>query len=224
MALASNCEISNAKSQQVTTSLEVHLLTKVNPRSPRACGEEGTAKMISDKNRLLTTRLLAFGFALAGGAVCSPRASAQAVAEAAATTSMAAGVAANAKPVEPFKPIPAPPTGVSVPSAQATQHILSSTKPVNVDANRRALESHAGADAARLLVRATPLEAQVWINNEPVGKTPLLLILAPGKYTLEMRGSRQESARQDVALLPKETREVAAKLEVRYPTHVVASH
>lgn len=180
--------------------------------------------MISGKSRLLTARFLAFGFAFAGGAVCAPRASAQAVAETAATTSMSAGVAANAKLVEPFKAISAPPTAAPAPSAQASQHILSSTKTINVDANRHALESRAGADAARLLVRATPSQAQVWINNEPVGNTPLLLILAPGNYILEMRGSRQEIARQNIALLPKETRNLAVKLEVRYPTRVVASH
>jgi hypothetical protein len=176
------------------------------------------------KNRSLTVQCLAIGATLAGSGLYVPRVLAQAVAEAAATTSMSAGVAANAKPVEPFKPISAPGSQGSSPSSQVSQHIVSSTKTVSVDANRRALESRAGADAARLLVRATPSQAQVWINNEPVGTTPLLLVLAPGKYSVEMRGSRQETARQDVALLPKETREVAVKLEVRYPTRVVASH
>lgn len=176
------------------------------------------------KNRFLTARRLAIGFTLASSVLSVPRVSAQSVAEAAATTSMAAGVAANAKPTDSFNTISAPASQTSVSSAQVSQHILSSTKSVSVDANRRTLESRAGADAARLLVRATPSQAQVWINNEPVGSTPLLLILAPGKYTLEMHGSRQEIARQDVALLPKETHEVAVKLEVRYPTRVVALH
>jgi PEGA domain len=180
--------------------------------------------IISGKNRFLTAQCLAVRVALVGFALYAPRMLAQAVAEAAATTSATAGVAANAKPTESFKPISAAATQGPAPSAQVSLHILSSTKTVSVDANRRALESRAGAAAARLLVRATPSQAQVWINNEPVGSTPLLLILAPGKYALEMHGSRQEIARQDVALLPKENREVNVKLAVRYPTRVVATH
>lgn len=46
----------------------------------------------------------------------------------------------------------------------------------------------------------------------------MLLVLAPGKYSLELRGQRMEHASQVVDLLPKETREVALKLAVRYPT------
>jgi PEGA domain len=182
--------------------------------------------IISGKNRFLTAQCLAVGVALVGFALYAPRMLAQAVAEAAATTSATAGVAANAKPTESFKPISAAATQGPAPSAQVSLHILSSTKTVSVDANRRALESRAGAAAARLMVRATPSQAQVWINNEPVGSTPLLLILAPGKYAVdvEMHGSRQEIARQDVALLPKENREVNVKLAVRYPTRVVATH
>ena len=45
----------------------------------------------------------------------------------------------------------------------------------------------------------------------------MLLVLAPGKYQLELRGPRMEYASQVVDLLPKETREVALKLAVRYP-------
>jgi hypothetical protein len=148
---------------------------------------------------------------------------AETAAETAAATSVSAGTAASAKVMQPFKTIPI--QTKSSPSAPASSpHIVGSTKVTSVEANRHALEAQAGTDAARLLVRATPSQAQVWINNQPVGNTPLLLILAPGKYTLEMRGSRQETARQELALLPKETREVAVKLEVRYPTRVVASH
>jgi hypothetical protein len=74
------------------------------------------------------------------------------------------------------------------------------------------------------LLRSTPSQAQVWINNKPVGSTPILLIVPPGKYTVEMRGSRQETGRTDLALLPKETRELALKLEARYPSRIVAPH
>jgi hypothetical protein len=180
--------------------------------------------IVFGKNWFLNARCVIVGAALAGGVCCAPRGLAQAVAETAATTSVTSGVAANAKPLQPISVIPTAAKQGSAAASQASPHIMSSTNTANVDTNRRVLESRAGTDAARLLVRATPSQAQVWINNEPVGKTPLLLILAPGKYTLELRGSRQEIARQNVALLPKETREVSVKLQVRYPTYVVAAH
>jgi hypothetical protein len=101
--------------------------------------------IISGKNRFLTAQCLAVGVALVGFALYAPRMLAQAVAEAAATTSATAGVAANAKPTESFKPISAAATQGPAPSAQVSLHILSSTKTVSVDANRRALESRAGA-------------------------------------------------------------------------------
>jgi hypothetical protein len=187
--------------------------------------------IVFGKNWFLNARCLTIGAALASGVFCAPKGLAQAAAETAATTSVTSGVAANAKPLQPISIIPAAATQgsaaasqASAPASQASPHIMSPTNSVSVDTNRRVLESRAGTDAARLLVRATPSQGQVWINNEPVGKTPLLLILAPGKYTLELRGSRQEIARQNVALLPKETREVSVKLQVRYPTYVVAAH
>jgi hypothetical protein len=48
----------------------------------------------------------------------------------------------------------------------------------------------------------------------------MLLIVSPGKYQVEVRGQRLESARQTVALLPRETREVVFKMTVLYPTNV----
>jgi len=178
--------------------------------------------------RRTCSRVASRYYGIAGVFVCcavfaSPALS-QTAAEAAATTSVSAGVAVNTKPVGSFEPIPAQTAQSSPASSGPSPHIVGSAKATNVEVNRHALEAQAGADAARLLVRATPAQAQVWINNHAVGNTPLLLILAPGKYTLEMRGSRQETARQEVALLPKETREVAVKLELRYPTRVVAAH
>jgi PEGA domain-containing protein len=110
------------------------------------------------------------------------------------------------------------PTGDS----PASPHILVSTKAPEVETNRHALEANAGPDAAKLMVRSLPSQAQVWINGKPVGMTPMLLIVPPGKYKIELRGTRQETAQQEVALLPKETRELNVKLELRYPTRVVS--
>ena len=160
-------------------------------------------------------------------AVFGSPARAQTAAETAGATSVSSAVAANAKPIQ----MPAVPTGAGhangAPgqSGQAPPYILSSSSSTTtVEANRHALEAKAGPDAARLLVRSTPSSAQVWIDNQPVGSTPLLLIIPPGKYMLELRGSRQEAGRKELALLPKETREVTVKLELRYPTRVLAAH
>lgn len=87
--------------------------------------------------------------------------------------------------------------------------------------NRQALEAQAGKDAAKLMLRSVPSKAWVRINGKPVGRTPLLLIVAPGVYSVQMEGSaRAEAARQQVDLLPQETREVVLTLQSPYPTHV----
>jgi hypothetical protein len=87
-------------------------------------------------------------------------------------------------------------------------------------ANRRALEQRAGEDAVKLLLRSTPSGARVWIDGAFLGTTPTLIVLAPGKYLLEMKGERQDSAARVIDLLPRETRDIALQLTARYPTHV----
>jgi len=100
------------------------------------------------------------------------------------------------------------------------QHLVARTgEPIDV-INRRALEERAGKDAAKLLLRSVPNGAQVWIHGELVGSTPLLLILAPGNYQVEMRGPQMEFGQAKVDLLPQEKRELVMILEQRYPAHV----
>jgi hypothetical protein len=67
-----------------------------------------------------------------------------------------------------------------------------------------------------------PGATQIWINGKIVGKTPLLLVLAPGKYEVEMRGARGETGKSTVDLLPHETREVLVKMHSLYPARVAA--
>ena len=74
------------------------------------------------------------------------------------------------------------------------------------------------------MLRATPVEAQIWVNGQIVGKTPLLLVLAPGKYEIEMRGARGQTGKRTVDLLPRETREMAVTLEPLYPARVKVTH
>jgi len=73
------------------------------------------------------------------------------------------------------------------------------------------------------MLRSQPDGAWVLINGKGVGKTPLLLILAPGVYRVEMHIAQREISQRQVDLLPKETREVLLTLAARYPSRVEVS-
>jgi hypothetical protein len=107
-------------------------------------------------------------------------------------------------------------------AGSSSPHLIASSAPAPEVTNRKTFESQAGKDAGKLLLRATPVEAQIWIDGKIVGKTPMLLVLAPGKYEIEMRGARGQTGKRSVALLPRETRELAVKLAQLYPGHVNA--
>jgi len=137
--------------------------------------------------------------------------SAQSTVEAAGATSVAAATASSAKPPGW--------ASVTLPDNKGkSSHLAASSGQPSDTANRQALEQRAGQNPCKLLIRSVPTAAQVWIDGNYVGNSPMLLVLAPGKYLLELRGQRMEHASLVVDLLPKETREVALKLAVRYPT------
>jgi len=144
----------------------------------------------------------------------------QAVAEAAGANSVSASVTSSIKP--PTMP-KFPATGAGSSASSSSPHLIASAGPPPEETNRKSLEASAGKDAGKLLLRATPVEGQIWIDGKIVGKTPLLLVLAPGKYQIEMRASRGQTGRRSVDLLPHETRELAVKLDQLYPGRVVAA-
>lgn len=148
-------------------------------------------------------------------ALSCARGNAQAVAEAAGATSVSAGVTAGVKPVI----VPKFPGAAAV---NGTQHLIVSGGPPPQETNVREFQAQAGKDAGKVLLRATPSQAQIWVNGKIVGKTPLLLVLAPGKYEVEMRGARGETGKSTVALLPRETRELVVNLHSLYPARVTA--
>ena len=86
--------------------------------------------------------------------------------------------------------------------------------------NRRALEEKAGAEPSSLLLRSNPNHAKVWVDGKLVGKTPILLILPPGAFNIEMRGPRMEYGRRKVDILPKEKRTLLFPLNPPYPARV----
>jgi hypothetical protein len=137
----------------------------------------------------------------------------QATVETAGSTSVSATAATGAKrPGFPATDLPQ--------NQNKSPHLAISSGPSQETTNRQALEQHAGPDAGKLLLRSTPSPAQVWIDGVPVGNTPVLLILAPGKYEVEVRGQRLDRAKRSVDLLPHETRVVALTLAARYPSRV----
>ncbi len=113
---------------------------------------------------------------------------------------------------------------MSQPSANSKgspNYILDSLKQGSVAANRKAFEQHAGKNAAKLMLRSTPTGADVKIDGKMVGKTPILLVLPPGRYDVVMDGKRMDRAEQKIDLLPKETREFLLPLKQLYPTEVM---
>jgi hypothetical protein len=79
----------------------------------------------------------------------------------------------------------------------------------------------AGQDAAKLLLRSEPSGAHVWIDGLFIGKTPVLLFLAPGKHRMEIHGPRQKFALRILEISPREISDLVVKLTVRYPTNVI---
>lgn len=141
-------------------------------------------------------------------------------AQSAAEYSGASSVAATTTASQP-KP-PGWSATSSAADANKSQHLAAPAGPAPEIVNRQALEQHAGKDACKLLLRSVPSAAQVFVDGAFVGNSPMLLVLSPGKYQIEMRGHRLESAERSVDLLPHETREVALSLTARYPTRVTA--
>jgi len=143
----------------------------------------------------------------------------QAVAEAAGATSVSASAVSSIKP--PQIPVPNVPGMAGAPSTGApSQHLIAPSGPPPQEVNVRNFQSHAGKDAGKVLLRAAPVDAQIWVDGKIVGKTPMLLVLAPGKYQIEMRGARGETGASSVDLLPRETREILIKLTQLYPARV----
>jgi hypothetical protein len=170
-------------------------------------------------------------FAWVGGAAllalsAARPACAQATAEAAATTS-SAGVTTSQVSKSKLLPPGAIITSTAVLTAPQPQsgspgspHLIAHDGPPAEETNRKALEEQAGSDAAKLLMRSSPSGAQIFINDSFVGHTPLLMMLAPGKYKIEMRGQRDDTAQRTLGLLPHDTQEVMLKLTGLYPAQI----
>lgn len=144
---------------------------------------------------------------------------AQAATEAAILNSNSAAAAQSAKPPT-FPSISAAAGGPS--SSASSPHLMARSGPPPDEVNRKDFEDNAGGRAGKLLLRSVPAGAEVFINDLLVGRTPMLMVIAPGKYRVEMRGPREESGHSSIGVLPKETQTVLINLNQRYPTTVSA--
>jgi len=115
----------------------------------------------------------------------------------------------------------APAPTIAAPTSKASSpYLVARSGPTPEEVNRRDFEDNAGKDAGKLLLRSIPTGAEVFLNDRLVGRTPLLMLVAPGKYTIDMRGPRQQSGHSVVGLMPKQTQTVAIDLKQRYPTSI----
>lgn len=148
---------------------------------------------------------------------------AQAAAEAAAATAASAGVTTSVA----TKALGSLPSGAAL-TAPAESTPLAPVPmgvregPAVEETNRKAFEERAGKDAAKLLLRSEPTQALVYLDGKSVGLTPLLLLVAPGKYHVEMRGQHREFGAGEVALAANETRQYLVPLTPRFATSVTA--
>jgi hypothetical protein len=101
-----------------------------------------------------------------------------------------------------------------------SQHLTAPVGPPPEDVNRKSFEDKAGENAGKLLLRSVPTGAEVYVDDLPVGRTPLLMIVAPGQYKIDMRGSRQESGHSTVGILQKDMQTLVLTLNQRYPTTI----
>ena len=136
----------------------------------------------------------------------------QDLAEAAATYSNSGVATQSSKAIAPTLASPA--------KASPSPHLLERTGPPPSEINRKEFEDNAGENAAKLLLRSVPDGAEIFINDLLVGRTPLLMVISPGKYKIAMRGPREETGHATVGLLPKETQSVVINLTRRYPAKV----
>jgi hypothetical protein len=137
---------------------------------------------------------------------------AQDIAESAALTSHSSMAAHSAK---------VPSRTIATPEKQSpSAHLMARTGPSPEEANRKVFEDSAGERAGKLLLRSVPSGADVFVNDLLVGRTPLLMVIAPGKYEIDMRGPRQESGHSTAGVMPKETETIVINLNQRYPAKI----
>jgi hypothetical protein len=86
--------------------------------------------------------------------------------------------------------------------------------------NRQWFEKQAGKDGGLLTITAVPPRTRLWIDGKYVGQAPVTITLPAGKHQLSLLGPRQETAKRDLEIKPKEKQHLAVDLQELYPSAV----
>jgi hypothetical protein len=156
---------------------------------------------------------------LTGAQTATSSSGTAAASTAAAGVAGATGGAGSASVSAETEKAPSPTIATPAPPS-ASPHLIAKSGPPIDEANRKTFEENAGKDAASILMRSSPVGAQIYINGDFVGNAPLLLSVAPGRYKIDMRDQRDGSAERTVGLLAKDRQTITLTLNSRYPNHV----
>jgi PEGA domain len=152
-------------------------------------------------------------------AMCAGSVRAQDVAETALATSNSSTMAHGMKAPSIMAKFPR--SSASPTKANTQAYMIAPSGPPIDQVNRKDFEDNAGPNAGKLLLRSIPTGADIFINDKLVGKTPMLMVVAPGKYKISMRGARQDDGEKVIGLMPKETQMVVITLKEKYPSEIV---
>ncbi|MBZ5662261.1 MAG: PEGA domain-containing protein [Acidobacteriia bacterium] len=151
----------------------------------------------------------------------APELYSQAGAEYGIITANSAGVAASVKPTIPNITLPGAASSAGAGASSTTTNAPAIMPEVAATANRDFLQSHSGADAARISLRTAPVLAQAWIDGRFVGPTPLDLKLAPGHHRVLVRAPNMQESAQEFDLAAKQTQPIDLALKASAQSTVV---
>lgn len=106
------------------------------------------------------------------------------------------------------------------PRKGASASLIAPSGPPADEVNRKKFEENAGKNAGKVLFRSVPSGASIFLNHMLIGRTPLLLFVAPGKYTVQMRGVSEEPEDRVLAIGPKQSQTMVIDMKQQYPSSV----
>lgn len=87
-------------------------------------------------------------------------------------------------------------------------------------ANRLGLQRRAGPDGADISFTSVPDHAQVFVDTQFVGSTPMKLKLASGRHRIYVTAPNMVASDQVIDVTPKQIREIVLSLNPRAPKKI----
>jgi hypothetical protein len=135
------------------------------------------------------------------------------------TAKMGAATAAAAKVPLPNIVIPSGSAPARKASPATAPAASAPTRLPTVDeaatANRLGLQRRAGPEGADISFRSVPEHAQIFIDTQFVGASPLKLKLAPGPHRVYVTAPEMLASDQQIDVAPKQIREIVLSLNPR---------